>query len=301
MAPHPPRFRRLALALTLSLFIHVLLAGAISLIRERTTTDDGTPAEDRPGLSISLVGWNKRPRPVVSPHPRPAKTDAGPFVHVVGPGEVMDPPTRSSPLPGSVAGRGPDPASAATGPEEKDHHSMGRGLLPVPATARRVVYLVDRSVSMGPFGALATARQEVAACLRSLPPDTLFQVIAYNKVAEPLELSGRRDLVEADPDTVELAIKLLDAIRPSGATDSAQALFRALQMRPDIVFLLTDADDLTRARVDALLRLKGRAVLHVVELSRGRPNQADGPLAQLARATGSGDNRGSYRRVVPDR
>jgi hypothetical protein len=70
-----------------------------------------------------------------------------------------------------------------------------------------------------------------------------------------------------------------------------------LQLKPDVVFLLSDADDLAPDRVPALLRLNaGRAVLHVIELSRGRGDRPEGPLAQLARDTG-----GDYQRVAPER
>jgi hypothetical protein len=163
-------------------------------------------------------------------------------------------------------------------------------------TARKIVYLVDRSMSMGPSGALATAMQEVAASLRNLPPNALFQVIPYNRMAEPLELDGQRGLAPADPAIVEQAIEQLAHIQPAGATDCGTALTSALQLRPDIVFLVTDADDLSAARLPSLWRMKGRAILHVVQVSRGPEDQADGSLAILARSSG-----GTYRRVLPSR
>jgi hypothetical protein len=179
---------------------------------------------------------------------------------------------------------------------EPEKGGLGRGLLAVPGTARRIVFLVDRSVSMGPTGALATALQEVAASLKSLPPNVLFQVIPYNRHAEPLELDGLRGLAPADPATIEHAIEQLAHIQPAGATDSGEALFRAFQLRPDVIFLLTDADDLLAARLPSLWRNRGEAVVHVVELSRGEWRQPDGTLAQFARSAG-----GTYRRVLPSR
>jgi hypothetical protein len=173
---------------------------------------------------------------------------------------------------------------------------MGRGLLAVPGTARRIVYLVDRSVSMGPSGALETAILEVAASLKSLPPNALFQVIPYNRMAEPLELDGQRGLVPAEPASVEQAIAQLTHVQAAGPTDNAEALLHAFLMRPDVVFLLTDADELSAARVQSLWRNRGQAVIHVVELTRGLGGEADGSLAQFARNSG-----GSYRRVLPGR
>src|SRR5205823_10378047 len=79
----------------------------------------------------------------------------------------------------------------------------GRGtLLPVPPSARSVVYLLDRSSSMGESHALARARRELLASLRQLPPTARFQVIPYNKQAEPLWVGGRGGLLPADADTV---------------------------------------------------------------------------------------------------
>jgi hypothetical protein len=144
---------------------------------------------------------------------------------------------------------------------------------------------------------LATARQEVAASLRTLPKEALFQVVPYNRLAEPLEMDGRRQLVPAEPATVNLALRLLDEILPVGATDHARGLRSALLLRPDVVFLLTDAGDLKPADVPALVRLLGQsgAVLHVVELARGEGARDEGPLAGLARDSG-----GSYRRLWPE-
>jgi hypothetical protein len=149
---------------------------------------------------------------------------------------------------------------------------------------------------MGPSGALATAVEEVAASLSSLPPNALFQVIPYNRMAEPLELDGRRDLAAASPAAIEQAIELLEHVQPAGPTDNAAALLCAFQLRPDVVFLLTDANELPAVQMPSLLRLRGNAVLHVVELSHDQGGPPDGPLARFA--CGPSD---TYRRVLPGR
>jgi hypothetical protein len=111
-------------------------------------------------------------------------------------------------------------------------------------------------------------------------------------------MGGRRQLVPAEPAIVALALRLLDEVPPEGATDHARGLRSALLLRPDVVFLLTDAGDLAPADLPALVRLLGQggAVLHVVELARGAAARGEGPLALLARGSG-----GSYRRVWPAR
>ena len=150
---------------------------------------------------------------------------------------------------------------------------------------------------MGLGGALATARLEVAASLSRLTSNVLFQVIPYNRLAEPFAIESQRGLVPADPATVEQVVSLLDDVKPEGITDHANALRRGLLLRPDILFLITDGNDLKPGDVPALIRLnQGRSILHVIELSRGPAGQPEGALAQLAENTG-----GTYRRVAPER
>jgi hypothetical protein len=162
-----------------------------------------------------------------------------------------------------------------------------------------VVYLIDRSVSMGPSGALETARKELLASLRHLPPATRFQVILYNRRAQPLVIDRRTDLLMASPETVEAVARIMADLQPSGGTDHAQALRAGLVLRPDVLYLVTDADELGLAEVLAVTRFnqeRSRSIIHVVELNASRQHFSDSPLAQLATANG-----GTFRRVGPGR
>jgi hypothetical protein len=165
-------------------------------------------------------------------------------------------------------------------------------LFAVPGAARRVVYVIDRSMSMGLSDTLKLACREVVASLRNLPAGASFQVFPYNEYNEPL-LPG--DLLPAEPATVGQAVRKLGELTASGSTHHARALRRALLLRPDVLFLVTDADDLTPADVQAVTRLnQGRTALHVVELSARLDAPSDHPLALLAAGNG-----GTYRRVRP--
>jgi hypothetical protein len=167
--------------------------------------------------------------------------------------------------------------------------------LPVPPAARRVVYLLDRSLSMGESGALDRARRELAASLGRLPPGARFQVIVYNRRADPLAGGGPDGLRPADAESVREAARWVAALPASGSTDHVPALLRGLALRPDVLYLLTDADDLSAADVRAVTaRNLGRAAIHAVELSRRHAERPDGPLRRLAEANG-----GTYRRVPP--
>jgi hypothetical protein len=150
---------------------------------------------------------------------------------------------------------------------------------------------------MGLHDALAVARGELLAGLRRLPATTRFQVIAYNHQAEPLYLDGRPDLLPADPATLARVARAVEALQPSGGSDHGRALRRGLAFRPDLLYLVTDADDLSPAEVLAATRLnQGRTVIHTVELSRRPAGRADSPLRRLALGNG-----GTYRCAPPGR
>jgi hypothetical protein len=158
-----------------------------------------------------------------------------------------------------------------------------------------VVFVVDRSLSMGPSGAWAAARATLLASLRRLPPGTRFQVIAYNRAAEPLCVDGQRGLLPADAATVEKVARLLAEVCPSGGTNHGAALRRGLLLRPGVLFFVTDADELSLAEVRDVADLnKGRAVIQVVEVNGSRAERGAGLLRRLA-----AENRGAYRRVAP--
>ncbi len=203
---------------------------------------------------------------------------------VVSEGPVAPSPTISSlpPRAGTTAGSGPSVSASG----------VRGGLFPLPATAASVVYVLDRSVSMGVDNKLDLACRELLASLKRLPPATRFQIIAYNTCAEPLVINGRIDLLPAEPAIVEQAALALGNLTASGDTNHANALRRGLMLHPDVLYLVTDADDLTREQVEFLTRCNQGSSIHAIELTRRRNPRPDNPLAQLARGNG-----GSYRRV----
>jgi hypothetical protein len=161
--------------------------------------------------------------------------------------------------------------------------------------ARTVVFVLDRSTSMGLNGGLSAARRELLASLDHLPVSTRFQVILYNREATPLRLGGKTELVAATDEARREAHWLLASVRAEGSTNHQEALRRALAFLPELILFITDADDLTKEQVRAITHLNaGRSVLHTIELSSHRAEQADGALRLLAQCNG-----GTYRRVDP--
>jgi hypothetical protein len=177
--------------------------------------------------------------------------------------------------------------------------SQEPGLFPVPASARSVVYVIDRSSSMGLGNRLDLARRELAASLRRLPETTAFQIVVYNRRAEALPISCQTGLVPATDRNIGEAVVLLDQLVPEGSTEHREGVRQALLLEPELIFVLTDAAELTQQDVQALTRLnRGRSGIHVVELRPDDRQHADCPAKELARW-----NRGSYRAVdiVPSR
>lgn len=186
-------------------------------------------------------------------------------------------------------------ASEGNGSDDPAANAAGSPLFSLPATATSVVYVLDRSVSMGPDRKLDFARRELIASLRRLPRSMRFQVIAYNNLAETLLVGGRGDLLPAEPAIVGKAVAHLRTLEPAGDSNHLAALRCGLDLHPDVLYFLTDADNLKPEVISAVTQRNRVSVIHAIELTHRRTSQADGRLAQLAR-----DNRGTYRRVSLD-
>jgi hypothetical protein len=64
-------------------------------------------------------------------------------------------------------------------------------------------------------------------------------------------------------------------------------------LHPDVLYLVTDTDEMATAEVDAVTHLnQGRTVIHAIELTARPDPRPDSPLRRLAAG-----NRGTYRRV----
>lgn len=112
---------------------------------------------------------------------------------------------------------------------------------------RKVCYLVDCSGSMrGIFGRV---RKELIDSISNLQPDQYFYVIFFggNKLIE----SGDGKLIRATGESKSAAYDFINSVQPSGATNAAAALERAMQIRDSggrsasVIYFLTDGFELT--------------------------------------------------------
>jgi len=259
-----------------SVLVHGLLVAVLAFLPTGARQDDGLPPGDFTLVWLSDAPTGAEPSEVVVP--------------------VSVEPPQPSPLPGPDQGPSAPPAAPLSNPGGQGGATPGTaGPRRTPSlavgSARSVVFLIDRSISMGLSGSLGPSKDELAALLEALPATSHFQVVAYNLKAEPL-LSGP-GLVPAEPDAVRFAVSRVADLRPSGGTDHLAALKRGLLLRPDAVVLVTDGLELPDgALAEVTLLNRGRSAIHVLEVARSR--QRDG----VTPARLSERNRGSYRRVL---
>jgi hypothetical protein len=220
-----------------------------------------------------------------------------PIAESMGPNVALAPafnPVLKEPSPiGSEPTPAANNATSSPGATAGSPSGYGPGsLFPLPNKAVRAVYVLDRSVSMGEGDRLEIARSELIASLQRLPARSCFQVIAYNNYAETLVIDNNVCFLAADQTTIEKVALELKKLAPSGGTDHAKALRRGLNLRPDVLYFVTDADDLSLELVDNLTKSNACVAIHTIELTNRRNPRPDGSLARLARCTG-----GTYRCV----
>ena len=161
-----------------------------------------------------------------------------------------------------------------------------------PSQGRRFVFVVDRSKSMGSsgLGGMRAVEEELERALELLESNHRFNVIAYNNSTTSLR---RRGLVDATPENREKAEGFFARIAAFGATNHARALYAALGMQPDVVYLFTDGGDpyLTPRQLNefAAIALNSNVTIHTVQFGLGaRQNDENAFLQRLADMTHGG-------------
>ncbi len=119
-----------------------------------------------------------------------------------------------------------------------------------------VVYILDCSGSMGEFGKLDMARSALMATLRRQPETLHFQVIPYNSNARLL-LPGAWSTISGNLALTENRLARLEA---TGRSNHAEALRVAVTLRPEAIVWLTDADDLSAAKLKPIISGAGKPI-----------------------------------------
>lgn len=172
--------------------------------------------------------------------------------------------------------------------------SNGPHTIPTLSPGQHVLYLLDRSLSMGWRNCLVQARTELLHSLEDLPTSSPFQVLVFNRQVELLLSDSRNRWLQTDRGTVQRIREALSSLAPSDGTQLFLAIKEALVWRAQHLVLITDAEDLSVKEIMELTRFNaGRSRIHVLDM-RWRPGQP-GSLA-LQQLTLS--NQGSYRQAV---
>jgi hypothetical protein len=161
-------------------------------------------------------------------------------------------------------------------------------LFGIPATGSKYVFVLDRSGSMGGTGgkALAAAKAELIACLDGIDSVQQFQIIFYNETPRIFNPTGQPGKLAFGSDQNKRRAKdFIESIKSDGGTDHENAIMTAIRMRPDVIFLLTDADEpkLKARELDRIDRMGPGIIINTIEFGTGPQPEADNFLVRLAR------------------
>ncbi|HEY5313686.1 MAG TPA: VWA domain-containing protein [Pirellulales bacterium] len=199
---------------------------------------------------------------------------------------------------GGLASEGPaNVRQMTTGKTPTANFRAGMGRTKVYGIAGqgfKFVYCFDHSASMGGSGhtALQAAKSELLASLDQLGPTHQFQIIFYNDHPTIFDITGRAGrLVFATDQNKQQARHFVEGIKAGGGTDHQAALDMALNLNPDVIFFLTDADqpEMSPGQLARLRRRNRAALINAIEFGQGPPLGDENFLMRLAR-----ENGGSY-------
>lgn len=172
----------------------------------------------------------------------------------------------------------------------------------VRAKGRRFVFAIDRSGSMLDHDAIGQAKRELSTRVNGLAPTMEFQVLFYNTDVSPLNIGGV-GFIRATAERREQAVRAITATRAEGGTDHVKALRKAIGMKGDAIFMLTDAEsdrgeEINEKQIDEISKLNraragNPASIHVIHFDHGFSRKPGSKgLESLARR-----NNGTYRLV----
>lgn len=169
-------------------------------------------------------------------------------------------------------------------------HGDGRvGFFGVNAEGMSFVFVVDYSGSMQGYR-FSRARTELIRALGDFQPHQKFFVIFYNHRAEPMYVPGKRiQLVSASQSTLRRTRRWINKQNAHGGTYPDVALEMALEMKPDVIFFLSDGEFPRTARTVAKEANKHGTIIHTIAF------EFDGGQVLLKGI--ADDNHGRYRFV----
>jgi hypothetical protein len=195
-------------------------------------------------------------------------------------------------IPGAGTGGGGGSGGGSGGGEGKGI-GAGTEFFGTRERASSFAYVIDRSASMTNRGSIDMAKAELLSSLGQLPPDTRFGVVFYNESPKTFaDPEGRETLMPANSSNKARLATRLAELRADGGTDHVDALRAGLALKPEVIFFLTDADQMNDREAEMLAQEAKGIRIQAVEFGVGPDTGLSVPLRSLANATG-----GSYRYI----
>jgi len=158
----------------------------------------------------------------------------------------------------------------------------------ISGNGTKFVYVFDKSGSMT-GSKLEGVKRELLRSLSTLSLKHQFNIIFYDDgyiVWEP-----KRKLVAANARAKRDAEVFVRSIGPGGGTSHLPPLLAAIQCRPEVIFFLTDGQDLTETQLAEIVRQSGNISINVIQYDDG----SDGKSQILQRLAAL--NRGNYQYI----
>ena len=162
-----------------------------------------------------------------------------------------------------------------------------------PSVGRSFVFAIDRSKSMGGsgLGGLLAAQRELLGGLSTLTKSQRFEIVAYHQATVTFGQThyDRSGLVRVTDESRAEAKKFFEGLVAFGGTKHHFGIFAALDMKPEVIYLLTDGSD--PPTPSQMKRIVGQAkrqgtVINSVQFGLGVQQERDNFMMRLAQQTG---------------
>lgn len=299
----------------ISLLLHAgLLMFFMSTMRGCGGSPSGTPGEEFRSFGIYVK--DAAPNDEKTPPTETETTDSNSEVADTSPVDALPPADLNLPnTQQPTIGAGPPPLPASVGSSDIKQvvksggellaGSLGLGpgetaFVDIRDSGKNFVYAIDRSGSMA-GNRIAFARAQLSSSLNVLQPYQKFQVLFYNTSVSQLKLrqGDNNQMYAASAQNTSRAIRAIRSVRTGEGTQHMPALEKAIKLRPDVIFFLTDGHDtpLTPSDLAYIRKLNGGVSrIHCVEFGQGQLLNTGTWLRKVARQNG-----GRYKYVDVNR
>jgi len=170
---------------------------------------------------------------------------------------------------------------------------LGAHFFGTKGAGKSFIYIVDMSFSMTTGRRFERAKGELVKSINKLTPEQKFYVFFFNDRTYPLfDPKPAKGMLAATPSNKQRALSWIRTRTPESTTNPNMALQQALEMSPDVIFLLTDGElDEARSVVLGMIRHhnKSNVVIHTIAFG---DEEGAATLEAIA-----GENNGTFRFV----